>query len=97
MVHALQTLCCLAASTSSIGVAAVARATGISTGTYFNILRTLTRTRFASFDLASKTYRLGLAMAEMAAGLVRGPGRPRAQPTVLPSRSSCPPPPRPRR
>ena len=70
VVNALQILRCLAASTAPVGVAAVARATGISTSTCFNILRTLARARFASFDPAGKTYRLGLAMAEMAAGLV---------------------------
>jgi len=70
VVNALQILRCLASNTSPTGVAAVARATGISTSTCFNILRTLTRTRFASFDPAAKTYRLGLAMAEMAAGLI---------------------------
>lgn len=70
VVNALRILRCLAASGSPIGVAAVARATGISTSTCFNILRTLTRARFASFDPAEKTYKLGLAMAEMAAGLI---------------------------
>lgn len=70
VVNALRIMRCLAGSTAPMGVAAVARATGISTSTCFNILRTLDRWRFASFNPADKTYRLGLAMAEMAAGLV---------------------------
>lgn len=70
VVNALQIMRCLAASPAPAGVAAVARATGISTSTCFNILRTLDRWRFASFNPVDKTYRLGLAMAEMAAGLV---------------------------
>ncbi len=51
-----------------MGVAAVARGTRISTSTCFNILRTLTRARFVSFHQVAKTYTLGLAMAELAAG-----------------------------
>ena len=70
VVNALQILQYLAASTEPIGVAAVARGTKISTSTCFNILRTLARARFASFNPADKTYKLGLAMAELAAGLV---------------------------
>ncbi len=69
VVNATRILRCLASSPAPLGVAAVARATGISTSTCFSILRTLARTHFASFDPGSKTYRLGLAMAEMAAGL----------------------------
>jgi DNA-binding IclR family transcriptional regulator len=58
VVHALQIMRCLAASAAPLGAAAVARATGISTSTCFNILRTLTRAWFASFNPADKTCRL---------------------------------------
>ncbi len=70
VVHALRILQFLSASTSPVGVAAVARGTRISTSTCFNILRTLTRARFVSFHQVAKTYTLGLAMAELAAGMV---------------------------
>ncbi len=70
VVNALQILQYLAASTSPVGVAAVARGTKISTSTCFNILRTLVRARFASFNMSDKTYSLGLALAELSVGLV---------------------------
>jgi len=70
VVNALQILQYLAASTSPVGVAAVARGTKVSTSTCFNILRTLVRARFASFNTADKTYTLGLALAELSVGLV---------------------------
>ncbi len=70
VVNALRILQFLSASTAPVGVAAVARGTRISTSTCFNILRTLTRARFASFHPVAKTYTLGLAMAELAAGMV---------------------------
>ena len=70
VVNALRILQYLSASTEPVGVAAVARGTRISTSTCFNILRTLTRARFVSFHQVAKTYTLGLAMAELAAGMV---------------------------
>jgi DNA-binding IclR family transcriptional regulator len=70
VVHALRILRCLAAATAPVGVAAVARDTGISPSTCFNILRTLARAGFATFRTAEKTYTLGLAVAELATGLV---------------------------
>lgn len=70
VVHALAILRCLAAATGPVGVAAVARDTGISPSTCFNILRTLARAGFAAFCTAEKTYTLGLAVAELATGLV---------------------------
>ncbi len=70
VVNALRILQFLAASTAPVGVAAVARGTRISTSTCFNILRTLARARFVSFHQVAKTYTLGLAMAELAAGMV---------------------------
>ena len=70
VVNALRILQLLSGSTVPLGVAAVARGTGISTSTCFNILRTLARARFVSFHQLDKTYMLGLAMAELAAGMV---------------------------
>jgi DNA-binding IclR family transcriptional regulator len=70
VVNALRILRCLSGSSRPLGVAAVTRATGISASTAFGILRTLARLHYVSFDETDKTYRLGLAMAEMAASLL---------------------------
>lgn len=70
VIHAIRILQHLAGSTAPLGVAAVARGTGISPSTCFNILRTLTRARFVAFRDTDKTYTLGLAVAELAAGLI---------------------------
>jgi DNA-binding IclR family transcriptional regulator len=70
VVHALRILRCLAASTAPVGVATVARDTGISPSTCFNILRTLSRAGFATFRTVEKTYTLGMGVAELATGLV---------------------------
>jgi DNA-binding IclR family transcriptional regulator len=66
VVNAVAILRHLAAAARPLGVAAIARGTGISASTCFNILRTLTRTHFVSFEEAGKTYTLGLAVAELA-------------------------------
>ncbi|MDG7115625.1 helix-turn-helix domain-containing protein, partial [Streptococcus pneumoniae] len=68
--HAIRILRHLAGATAPLGVAAVARGTGISPSTCFNILRTLARARFVAFNDSDKTYSLGLAVAELAAGLI---------------------------
>ncbi len=70
VVHALRILRCLSATTAPIGVAVVARDTGISPSTCFNILRTLSRAGFATFRTNDKTYTLGIGVAELATGLV---------------------------
>lgn len=70
VVHAIRILQYLADATAPLGVAAVARGTGISPSTCFNILRTLARARFVAFHSTGKLYSLGLAVAELAAGLV---------------------------
>lgn len=70
VVNAIRILQYLAAATAPVGVATAARETGVSTSTCFNILRTLTRARFVAFHTSDKTYTLGLAMAELAAGLI---------------------------
>lgn len=70
VVHALRILQYLAGASAPQGVAAVARGTGISPSTCFSILRTMTRARFVSFRVSDKTYSLGLAVAELAIGLI---------------------------
>lgn len=70
VVHAIRILQHLAAAPAPQGVAAVARATGISPSTCFNILRTMSRARFVGFREADKTYRLGLGVAELAIGMI---------------------------
>jgi DNA-binding IclR family transcriptional regulator len=70
VVHALRILQHLASAPAPQGVAAVARGTGISPSTCFGILRTMARARFVTFRESDKTYGLGLAVAELAAGLV---------------------------
>ena len=70
VIHAIRILQHLSAATAPLGVAAVARGTGISPSTCFNILRTLTRARFVAFREQDKTYSLGLGVAELAAGFL---------------------------
>jgi DNA-binding IclR family transcriptional regulator len=70
VVHAMRILRLLAAATAPMGVAAIARATGINPSTSFNILRTLARGGFVAFRGTDKTYSLGLGVAEIATGLV---------------------------
>lgn len=70
VVHAMRILRHLAATPAPQGVAAVARATGISPSSCFGILRTMARGGFVGFREADKTYRLGLAVAELAVGLI---------------------------
>jgi DNA-binding IclR family transcriptional regulator len=70
VVHAIGILKYLSTAPAPLGVAAIARGTGISVSTCFNILRTLARTRFVSFREADKTYALGLGVAELAAGFL---------------------------
>src|SRR3546814_20541512 len=70
VVHAMRILRHLAGTPSPQGVAAVARGTGISPSTCFGILRTMARAGFVSFREADKNYRLGLAVAELADGMI---------------------------
>jgi len=70
VVHAMQILQHLASLPSPQGAAAVSRATGISPSTCFSILRTMARARFVNFRQADKTYSLGLAVAELALGMI---------------------------
>lgn len=70
VLHAVRILQFLAGSPGPHGVASIARGARVSPSTCFNILRTLARTRLVAFDTRDKSYRLGLAVAELAAGLV---------------------------
>jgi len=70
VVHAMRILRLLAAATAPMGVAAIARASGVNPSTSFNILRTLARGGFVAFRATDKTYSLGLGVAEIATGLV---------------------------
>lgn len=70
VVNAIQILRRLAHQPAAQGVAAIARATGISPSSTFNILRTLTNEGFARFDNHHKTYQLGLGLSELTANLI---------------------------
>ncbi len=70
VVNAIQILRHLAHSADAEGVATIARATGISASTTFNILRTLTNEQLVSFDGTNKSYRLGLGLSELAVSFI---------------------------
>lgn len=70
LVHALRVLRHLSARGIPEGVSTIARATGVNGSTCFNILRTLTAEGLVTFDPATKTYRLGLGVLELAIGLL---------------------------
>ncbi|MFI8556753.1 IclR family transcriptional regulator [Pseudomonas putida] len=70
VVNAIQILRHLANAEGAEGVAAIARATGISPSTTFNILRTLSNEQLTSFDNEAKTYRLGLGLSELAVSFI---------------------------
>lgn len=65
--NAIKILRHLAAQGTPVGVAPIARATGISVSTTFNILKTLVRQGFVSFETQSKTYRIGMGVLEIVA------------------------------
>jgi len=70
VVNALSILRYLARSGTPTGVSAIARATGVTPSTTFNILRTLATERLVVFDTEAKTYRLGFGVVELAVGLL---------------------------
>lgn len=70
VVNAIQILRHLANAEGPEGVATIARATGISPSTTFNILRTLSNEQLTSFDNEAKTYRLGLGLSELAVSFI---------------------------
>jgi DNA-binding IclR family transcriptional regulator len=70
VVNAIRILKYLASLNGPEGVTAVARATGISPSTTFNILRTLHAQEIVSLDPAAKTYQLGIGLAEIIGGVI---------------------------
>ncbi|MCB1388914.1 MAG: IclR family transcriptional regulator [Rhodobacteraceae bacterium] len=68
--HALRILRHLSSLGRPAGVSAIARATGVSPSTCFNLLRTLTAEGLVVFDAAGKTYRPGLGLVELAVGVL---------------------------
>ncbi|WP_444984823.1 IclR family transcriptional regulator [Halomonas mongoliensis] len=70
VVNAIHILRHLAHQQEPQGVAATARATGVSPSTTFNILRTLAHEDMLHFDEQTKTYRLGLGLSELTVNLI---------------------------
>jgi len=70
VVNAIHILRHLARSSPAEGVAAIARATGISPSSAFNILRTLTNEQLVAFNDKDKSYRLGLGLSELAVSFI---------------------------
>ena len=69
--HAIDVLDCLAAAGTAIGVSDVARQTGLSKATVFQLLATLEGRRMVMREPDSASYRLGWALYEMGIGLAR--------------------------
>lgn len=65
--NALKLLKYMASRGGSHGVAPLARATGITVSSTFNILKTLVRSGFVTFDPKDKTYRIGMGILEIVA------------------------------
>ena len=70
VVQTVRLLRVLAASDEPLGVSAAARAAQVNTSTAFNVLRTLTAEGMTTFDEATKTYRLGSGLFELAKRLL---------------------------
>lgn len=74
----------LAAQDQAQGVTEIAKSTGISPSSCFNILRTLTDLELAAFDTKTKAYSLGLSVFELARnGLLQNPMLAAAQPFLI--------------
>jgi len=58
----------LSAAAMPVGVSRIARDLGLHSSTCFNLLKTLVHERLVSFDEATKTYRIGLGLVELAKG-----------------------------
>ena len=71
VIHAVRILRYLA-QRKSTGVTVIAHETGISASSCFNILRTLAGQGFVKFNPRTKTYSLGVGVAEIASGLFGG-------------------------
>lgn len=70
VVQTVRLLRVLADSGVPMGVSAAARTAKVNTSTAFNVLRTLTVEGLTTFDEATKTYRLGAGLFELAKGLL---------------------------
>lgn len=70
VVNAVSILRHLAQLGEPAGVAAIARSSGVSVSTCFNILRTLSAERLVDFDATEKTYRLGMGVLEFSVPLL---------------------------
>lgn len=69
--HAVDVLECLAASRSPLGVSDIARQTGMSKGSVYQLLATLETRRLVMREPDSASYRLGWALYEMGATLAQ--------------------------
>ena len=58
----------LSAASTPVGVSRIARDLGLNASTCFNLLKTLVHERLVTFDEATKTYRIGLGLVELAKG-----------------------------
>nr|WP_319249061.1 IclR family transcriptional regulator [uncultured Celeribacter sp.] len=65
--NAMKLLRHIASSSAPEGVATIARATGTNVSTTFNILKTLARDSYVTFDPETKTYKSGLGLLSLAA------------------------------
>ena len=70
VVNAISILRYLAQLGEPAGVAVIARSSGVSVSTCFNILRTLAAERLVDFDAAEKTYRIGMGVLEFSVPLL---------------------------
>lgn len=58
----------LSVAAAPVGVSRIARDLGLNSSTCFNLLKTLLHERLVTFDEATKTYRVGLGLVELAKG-----------------------------
>jgi len=58
----------LSVAAAPVGVSRIARDLGLNSSTCFNLLKTLVHERLVTFDEATKTYRVGLGLVELAKG-----------------------------
>lgn len=70
IVQAVRILRYLARCGRALGVTKIARETGISPSSCFNLLRTMAGQRLVDFDSKNKTYSLGIGLIEISAGLL---------------------------
>lgn len=75
IVQATKVLRCLSTSENGLSVTAVARKTGISQSSCFNILRTLLSENLVSFEVDSKLYTVGFGLVQLVSPML-GRSRP---------------------